>query len=301
MDIIIEDFKKYVRYERQLSAQTVTHYIDILKMFDEFITGLDGKNMLNINREDIGRYMAHLKDQGLSRSSILNYITVLRTFYKWAAYTKGTESILQVNFFLTNIVKIRKDTKMPYVPSREDVEKIRNTLKEYTTLMGYDRENYTYKKAIFAYAVIELLISTGMRSGEIRTIKMKDVNLEQRTVFIRMGKGSCQRVSLFGDSAVNVLKEYFLSRKFLPDDLIFPIRQSNSLNYLIKRWAIRSKTDGRLHTHSIRHFFITESRKRGVPQDVVASQVGHKSTATTNLYTHYDLDDIKVKYQGINI
>lgn len=303
MPNVIEDFRKYIKYERQLSAETVNHYVQVLKIYDNFLHSdiTVAKELLDIDREDIGRYLAHIKDRQLSRASIVNNVAILRTFYKWAAYINGKENILRVNFYLTNIIKVKNESKIPYVPTREEVDKLRSTLREFTRIMSFDSENYSYRKAVMARAIIETLITTGMRSGELRTLKRKDINLDAMTIFIRHGKGSVQRVSIFGPAAAEALKEYLEARKFGQEDLVFPIRRGNGLNYIIKRWAMRAKTNQLVHAHSFRHYFITESRKAGIPQEVVAEQVGHRSLTSTRIYTHFGLDDIKANYQKINI
>jgi len=64
---------------------------------------------------------------------------------------------------------------------------------------------------------------------------------------------------------------------------------------------MRSQNDSRIHAHSFRHYFITESRKQGIPQEIVGDQVGHKNISTSRMYTHFDIDNLKDKYQSVNI
>lgn len=229
------------------------------------------------------------------------YIVVLRVFYGWAAYKYKKDNLYDVNFFLKNIVKTKQQYTLPFVPSREDIEKLRVTLKTYKDILSYNTDSYTYKKIVLTYAIFELMITSGIRSQELRSLRKKDIDLENQTMWIRYGKGNTQRISLFGESACEILKEYFFINNFNDDDLIFPIKQGNILHYMIKRWARRAKIDKKIHIHSFRHYFITESERQGIPIEITANQVGHRDLNTTRHYTHLNLAFIKEKYKAIKI
>lgn len=295
----IKEFYRFLKYERQLSNLTVLKYITSISKLKAFLNRdpLFNKTLFAATREDISNYLACLRDNGLHRNTITNYIVSLRSFYSWAMYVNKNDNLIAVNFLLKTIIKTKIERGIPFMPTREEVEKLRVTLKTYKELLSFNKNAYAYRKTLFAYTIIELLITTGMRSKELRSLRKKDLDLENRAILIKFGKGGYQRMSLFGDSALPLLKEYLEINNFSPDDFVFPVRQGNVLHYMIKRWAKRAQINSRMHIHAFRHYFITESQRQGVPVEIVADQVGHKNLNTTRHYTHFTLDFIREKYK----
>lgn len=299
---MLKDFENYVRYERQLATSTIQRYLFTLNEFQRFLqSDMFNKKLNDITKENISEFVIHLTNKGMSKASIANYISTLRTFYKWAAYITKKENLLTVNFFLANIIKIKREFPIPYIPSREDIKSLRKTLYTYLELLSFDKTSPAYKKTVMACAIIELLITSGIRSGELRNLRYQDIDLENKTLFIKSGKGGYQRISLFGETAYKTLIEYFAINNFKPEDLLFPYKQPNVINYTIRRWAKRAQIKNRMHAHAFRHYFITESQKQGVRAEVVADQVGHKSINSTKYYTHFNIDFLREKYHDINI
>jgi integrase/recombinase XerD len=297
------EFKKFLKYEKQLSDLTVQKYLVSITRLKDFFEGnlFLNKPLSDATREDISSFLAYLREHYLNKTTIAHYIVGLRTFYSWAMYTYKKDNLFAINFLLRNIIKIKQEKNIPFVPNKEDINKLRDTLRAYKELQSYNKNSFSYKKTILAYAIFELLITTGMRSKELRSLRKKDIDLEGRTILIKFGKGGYQRISLFGNSAYDALQEYFAANNFYSDDSIFPIRQGNVLHYMIKRWARRAQINPRIHIHAFRHYFITESQRLGVPIEIVADQVGHQNLNTTRHYTHFTASFLKEKYEGINI
>jgi integrase len=149
--------------------------------------------------------------------------------------------------------------------------------------------------------MIELFITAGLRSKELRGLRCQDVDIENKIILIKYGKGGYQRISLFGDSCVNILKEYFSVYNFAPDDIIFAMAQQNVINRTIKLWAAKAQINPHIHAHSFRHYFITESNRSGVPIEIIADQVGHRDLNSTRHYTHLDIEDVRAKYNNVTI
>ncbi len=129
-------------------------------------------------------------------------------------------------------------------------------------------------------------------------------NLEKKTVFIKNAKGNRQRISCFGDSAKVAIIEWVKERKHQPEDSLLEWRTKYSdadLGQTIKKWCQMARINPKIHAHSFRHYFITETQKKGVPVEVVAEQVGHKDINMTKHYTHFDPDFISSKFENINI
>jgi len=299
----MDDFENFLRFERQLSEATVRNYLYFLGGFRKFLAqDLSTPGGLRlVTQKDVSGFLSQLHARGVTKSSISLYIVAMRSYYKWAHYMFKDDNLGKVSFFLCNIVKTSRTFAIPAVPTKAEVLKLRQVLGQFLQLNAYDKGSRAYKDTLRAYAMIELLITAGLRSKELRGLRRKDVNLGTRIIFVKKGKGDFQRVSLFGESAVQILEEYFTVYHFADDDLIFQMVQPNVINRTIKTWAARAQINLKIHAHSFRHFFITESNRGGVPIEVIADQVGHRDLNSTRHYTHLDIEFIRQKYHEVKI
>jgi integrase/recombinase XerD len=284
-----EEYENYLKLERELCYATVSPY---LKKVEEFYAFLSNKEAEEITETDIQSFLMDAKNnKGIE---ITHHILALRSYFKWLAYKTKEDHIRALAFYLTNIVKAKKaHKKLINLPSPADVMKLRDTLKAYKAAYGANFYSLQYKRLIQAIAVFELLLSTGIRSGELRNLRACDIDLKNRVLFVRQSKTGEQRRSIFSELAKLALEDYFGVMEFKPEDIIFPMKQGNVLNYVLKRWLVRAGLDGSLHAHSFRHYFITETQRQGVSVTMVARQVGHKSLNTTLHYTHTDVETIR--------
>lgn len=292
------DYESHLRFERQLATTTIANYISFVKEFLQQIK----KHPNDCKREDVKGFIEHLrKSRCLSNSSVSNYVIVLRSYYTWLADLTRDQELIEMSFYLSNIVKIKRDSKVTVVPTPEEVAKLRKALQAHKAAIELNKSSPLYKLILRDSALIELLITTGIRSNELRNLKVSDIFLEDRIIIIRVGKGSKQRVSTFTQNAQVALKEYLEESRLASDDLMFPIKQGNMVNYIILRWAKRAGINTKIHAHSFRHYFITESQRQGVSIEVVADQVGHRSLNTTRGYTHHNIEYLKDRYKHCNI
>lgn len=293
----LSTYQEYLIYERQLAGTTTDNYMFFIKEFLGFIR----KDCEEVNREDIRAFLKHLRKRGIKQSSVTNYVISLRSFYNWMSYAVRTEELNQLSFFLNKIVKIKRERVVPEVPTITELDKLRNTLEAYKRASSFNKKMPLYKLTLRDCAIFEMLIATGLRSAELRNVRMCDVDLDNSTVFVEKGKGGAQRVSIFSEHTKAVLKEYIEYNSFESSERIFIVRNGNMLNYIIKRWAKRASINQKIHAHSFRHFHITEAQRQGVPMQVVADQVGHVSLNTTRNYTHLDLNHRRDQYKDCNI
>lgn len=299
---IMSEFEHLLRYEQSCSELTIGSYTRALLKFHDFLQdSLEAKSLLDINTEDIGRFLVELRNKKNCANTITSYISAFRKFYGWATYKHDRENLPRLNFYLNNMVKTPRGRIIPFMPTVEHIEKLRETLKAHKAIYSYDTKSRNYRKTMEAYAVIELLITSGMRSQEVRLLCREDIDLEKNIVIVRHPKGNRQRISLFGESARDILKEYFELNNFNPKDLIFQLKNGNGLHYVIKRWAERAGIDPRIHSHSFRHYFITQSQIKGIPVQIVAAQVGHNDLRITQHYSHFDTHFIQEKYGEVKI
>jgi integrase/recombinase XerD len=146
---------------------------------------------------------------------------------------------------------------------------------------------------------LELLYAGGLRVGEIVTLRVEDVHLDQARAQVR-GKGDKERIVPLGRSAVEALERYLsLGRPGL-------VRSGNALqralflsvrgNALTRQWVwemVRGATTSKASPHMLRHSCATHMVEHGADLRSVQILLGHADIATTQVYTHVALGHLK--------
>lgn len=287
MDAIINKFLTYLAYERKYSAYTIINYNQDLKLFNEFLK----KNSINdYNKVDvhiIRKYLLYLDDNKLSKTSVCRQISCLRTFFK---YLISTNNVLNNPMLLISNPKIDKVLpKFLY----EDELKIIQGIPDLSTYDG-----------IRDGLIIELLYSTGVRVSELSNMKIKDINFNEQKIYI-LGKGNKERIVLFGNECLRLLKLYLSqSRPYLLDDYSDYLLVNknghrlteNSIRIIINNILKKSGLKIKLTPHVLRHTFATDLLNNGSDLRTVQELLGHENLKTTEVYTHITNERLKEVY-----
>ncbi len=140
---------------------------------------------------------------------------------------------------------------------------------------------------------IRLLLDTGMRSNELLSLKVADVNLENRSLRLRNTKNGEERTVFFTEETARYLREYMKGMN--PQSKLFNMSYQ-ALYKLIKRAGKRCGIDG-MRPHILRHTFATTAIKKGIPLPVVQKLLGHHDIKTTQIYTHLVEGDLQEVYK----
>ncbi len=157
-------------------------------------------------------------------------------------------------------------------------------------------------------ALFELTYSAGLRVGELVGLDLGDVDLKALTLLVRRGKGAKDRLAPFGEPAALALREWLAARhEFVnpksPGQALFLGRRGGRLNDR----EVRRVMDRRLSAlglsaqyspHSLRHSFATHLLSAGADLKAIQEMLGHSSLATTQRYTHLDLDGLRKAYRA---
>lgn len=155
----------------------------------------------------------------------------------------------------------------------------------------------------------EVLYSTGIRITEAIRLRVPDVNLDQRTLFVHAGKGGKDRVVPIGQSAVKYLGEYL--RRVRPvllrglaslrensSDAVFLDRLGHPFGKsgILKKLAIYATRAGikkHITVHTFRHTLATEMLRHGADLRQIQELLGHANLRTTQIYTHIVKGELK--------
>lgn len=148
-------------------------------------------------------------------------------------------------------------------------------------------------------AILELAYSAGLRASELAGVKMIDLDLPEGTVKV-FGKGSKERVSLFGEACTEALTAYIDGERTEPvaGDPLFTNDKGGALTTrtiqnVIKRWARAAGLPEDVSPHTLRHSFATHLLDGGADLKTVQQLLGHENLATTQVYTHVSIERLR--------
>lgn len=280
-------FIEYLQNELNYSENTVNSYLMEINKFEAFVkeNKLDYKNF---TRNEIREYLKYLDGQKLKSTSISKNLSSLRSFYKFMV----NEGVVENNNFLL-ISNPKKEKKLPNFLSEIEIEDL---------LDIYDLNTYD---GIRNRLILELLYATGVRVSELVNIKLKDINYYDKSILI-MGKGSKERIVLYGEYTKSLLEKYLNESRNVyldtknSDYLIlnkFGNRLSvRSVQKLIEKSTAKIALKHKVTPHTIRHTFATHLLNHGADIKSVQELLGHESLSTTQIYTHITNERLRNVY-----
>ncbi|MBN1445323.1 MAG: tyrosine recombinase [Candidatus Omnitrophica bacterium] len=279
-------FLQHLRVERNLSKNTVGAYSADLKKFRAFMES-DNYSLNRVDSEKITAFILFLKKQNLSSSTIVRTLSSVRNFYKFLA----GHGFIKINS-LPLIESPKVHRHLPEVLSKDEI-----------TLLIKDL--FGTKDGIRNLAVIELIYGAGLRVSEITGIKTGDINFENNQIKIT-GKGNRERIVFLNRNSLAAVNSYLAVRAKKLRNSASPYLFVNSRGgkisrqsiwKLIKKMSAVSKLDKNVFPHTFRHSFATHLLESGLDLRIVQELLGHKTLATTEIYTHINKSQIKSVYK----
>jgi site-specific recombinase XerD len=263
---------------RNLSLFTLRNYRTDLT---DFFLALQSYEVdaLQVVRINLRRYLGDLLGQGVAEASVRRKVSTIRSFYKWLR----SEGMLDNDPFF-GVTPPKAARRLPTVLTEGDIEKLLNAAKGDTPAGARDR------------ALLELLYAAGLRVSEITSLDVIDVDISDRTVRV-IGKGSKERVGVFGGPAADALRAYVrdarpkLEAEGARETALFLNRFGGrltvrSVQMTVRTYAVKAGLPKAVHTHLLRHSFATHLLDGGADLRIVQELLGHESPNTTQIYTH---------------
>ena len=257
--------------------KTVEQYASFLKMF----VGEIEKPLLELDSNDIRLFLA-TKRQKLKESTCQTYRNYLSAFYKWLAQ----EEYINKNP-MAKIKPQGKKNRKRGVYSSTELYKLRCAC-----------------NSISQRAMLEIFISTGIRIEELSKLDITDVDICNKSIYIRDGKGGRSRIVYIDDLCKDILGEYMLKQRSdgLPALFVSRIRKRKSTNAIsceLKKLGKRAGVND-CHAHKFRHTFATRLAKRGAKVQTIQALLGHSQLSTTMIYIEQEQQMVKSEYEMFN-
>jgi len=280
MDHLIDRFLRHLATERGLSTNYQLSVQQSLGHFQEWAE-MNGLEVGAITLDDLTRYLAERKDQGVAAGTQRLNLIAVKIFFRYLHRLGITPRDESEGLFAPKLVRY-----LPRVLNETDIESVIEAIDSRLTLGMRDR------------AIIELFYSSGLRLSELTGIGVDQVNLEERLLRVA-GKGAKTRLVPLGTRARNALIEYLEDERprlahLRSGNEVFLSRHGNRLTrqriwQMLKERAAQAGLDSRvIHPHVLRHSFATHLLANGADLRAIQEMLGHADIGTTQIYTHVD-------------
>ncbi len=258
------------------SNKTLNYYKSTI---EKMLVELD-KSIDNISTDDLRYYLSEYKEsRNLSKTTIDNMRRIFSSFFSW---------LEAEDYILKNPVKRIHRIKTPRI--------VKETLSDEDLEILCDNcEN------IRDLAIVELLISTGMRVGELVGLNIDDVDFYERECMV-FGKGEAQRLVYFDARCKVHLLEYLNSRNDDNQALFVSFRKPhkrlgiNGVEMILKKLGDKANISN-VHPHKFRRTLATNAIDKGMPIEQVQKLLGHMQIDTTMQYAMVNQSNVKIAHR----
>lgn len=287
----LQPFEQYLQLEKKYSIHTVTAYVNDVLFFQEFIAiNFDNELLENVNYGLIRSWIVALVDSGISNSSVNRKMQSLKAFYK---FLLKTNQIKQSPLLKHKALKTPKILQIPF--SEKEVDNVLDNLVFEDSFDGVRDK-----------LIIDLFYATGIRRAELINLKLYDVDLQTSTIKV-LGKRNKERIIPILKTLHDQVKKYINYRTQIvavtPNDYFFLLQNSVKLNdsfvyRLINYYFSTVSEKVKKSPHILRHTFATHLLNNGASLNAVKELLGHASLASTQVYTHSSMAELKKVYSG---
>jgi len=279
----INEFLFQLRNQRNFSTYTISSYRTDVTEFKKFI---GKKYWPQVDRAVVRGWLSKLVASGLKNTSIQRKLSALRTFWTFLLEKHAVTS----NPFLL-VRAPRRGRPLPRFIDAPEIDALISACNPECFLGARDR------------ALMELLYSSGIRVGELINLKIRDVDFISGTVSVR-GKGNKERSVPTTERSLRFLEQYLGVFPGQPDEkhlLFFNLKNHRGLTrqgiiYIINKYVREACIAARVTPHTFRHSFATHLLNAGCDLRAVQEMLGHRSLATTQVYTHVSTAKLKRVY-----
>lgn len=292
MEKTVPRFLRFLKVERDASGLTIKSYHEDLVALLEYLQDSFGRDVRvgEVTTIDLRGYVSAVSEAGYAKSTVARRLASMRSFFRFAQREKLVES---------NPAKPLRNPRpsrhLPHFLSSTDLKRLLTAPPK------------TEPQGLRDRAILETMYSAGLRVSEAMGANDGDVDFGQGLVRVR-GKGRKERLAPLGSFAIRAIQRWMAVRELSPK---VPVGRQAPL--FVNRFGTRLTTrsvarmlekhlkitglDIRTTPHSLRHSFATHLLDHGADIRSVQELLGHKSLATTQIYTHVSTANLKRVYE----
>jgi len=291
---VIEEYLDHMRL-KNFSDHSVSAYQYTLEVFTRFLEKEGIFSLGKVTDEVLAQFQAGFfyKKSKLGKDyssySKLGYLSRIKSFFQYA---------LSRGYLLENpaekivLPKLRRSVPKGILSVEEAALLL--AVPDTATVLGFrDR------------TILEALYGSGLRSEELRTLKISDINREDEMLRVIQGKNRMDRIVPLGKTAFGFLVEYMakvrpkIQREESPDnDFLFLSRfgrrmKRHDLWVMVRAYGDKAGIDKPVGPHILRHSMATHLLEAGMDIRYIQEILGHRSLRTTQVYTRVAIRELK--------
>jgi integrase/recombinase XerD len=281
----LDRFGDYLTLELGTSPLTLEAYRRDVERFVDYARVKGASLPIDVTSKLLREFIYHLKDLGLSPSSIRRNVSAVRTYFR---------------FLMSDGIVTRDPSERLETPKRWRTLPDVLTVEEVSRLLAAPTLDDTM--AFRDRAMLELAYGAGLRVSEWISVGVKDVLFEDKLVRV-FGKGSKERLVPIGRSAIGAIATYI--RELRPKlekgggkGVLFLNARGEPLTRMgawkiLRRYVERAGIEKAVSPHTLRHSFATHLLEGGADLRAVQEMLGHADISTTQIYTHVDREYLR--------
>ena len=291
MNVLIDSFLDYLRYERNYSEYTINAYFKDLQQFEDFVKEKKEGIFVpgEVDTDIVRNWIISLLDNKISPVSVNRKLSSLKSFFKFLM-KQGFVSVNPLRF----VTGPKTKKPLPTFVKEKDMEELLDG-------DGFDEDFEGVRDRL----VLEMLYDTGVRRSEL--VGLQDTDIDYDAMLIRVpGKRNKQRLIPFAERLKNLMLAYTEVRNREVDAGCgwFFVRKNGEqlstgiLYTIVKKRLSDIPTLAKCSPHVLRHSFATSMLNNGAELNAVKELLGHSSLASTSIYTHTTFEELKKVYHA---
>lgn len=285
----LHNYAQYCRDRRHLRETTLTERMTVLARFMDFLVSRGVQDLSHMQPADLAAYVASRRR--FRPKTVSRIVSNARQFLK---YLFACGVLAQDLSQVLPRIRVPRDAKIPSTWNPDLVLKLLNVV---------DRSSPRGKRD---YAILLLACRLGLRAGDIRTLRLDEINWDAATLDIMQSKtATALRLPLseeLGEALIDYLRfarpktdcrEVFL--KLRPP--FAPFSANTHLYHIVEHWrdmaGIRFRSPQHQGLHSLRHTLATQLLQQDTPFHVISGVLGHATTASTLIYAKADTEALR--------
>ena len=284
-----KSFTDFLLLEKNYSIHTVNAYKNDLNGFLNFIKEeFDSDSIDDVNYQQIRSWIIKLVESGISNRTVNRKVSSLNSYYKFLLRIEKIETNPLVKH---KALKTPKKIQIPF--SESEMKSVLDDLDLDDSFEGLRNK-----------LIIELFYSTGIRRIELIQLKVRDLDLNNKTLKV-LGKRKKERIIPLINPVIKTIKNYNSKRQELnfiqnPDFFFLTkkgVKLYETLVYrIINDYFSKASNKVKKSPHILRHTFATHLLNQGADLNAVKELLGHSSLAATQVYTHNSIKELKKVY-----
>lgn len=286
----IARFLRFLQYEKRYSEQTLKAYQTDLEQFERYLkTVYEEEDIIFADETQMRSWVVFLVNKKLKSKSIVRKISSLKSFYKFLTQQK----VIKCNS-ASNLPNLKVEKRVPVFVEEKKMNFLLDDVDFGNDFAG-----------VRNHLIMSLLYNLGIRRAELINLKVKDIDFHNKNIKIK-GKGNKERLIPMSDKLKSEIEMYqkFVAEQFvgvLTENLLLTDKGKKIYAKFVYRTVQNClslvSTQQKRSPHVVRHSFATALLNNGADLNIIKNLLGHSSLASTQVYTHNNIEKMKKIYR----